>query len=138
MTSSGQIQAEFSICKINQQEWYLVGSREHSNYDTNWLQNLDSTIKVEDVSKEIEVLHLAGPKSSQLLEIIEPRSQDLKFLHRLEIPNFANSDITVDLFKVSFTGCLGYEIHLQAEHAVEIFELIRQHPKSQELKLGIF
>lgn len=138
LTSSGQIQAEFSTCKINHQEWYLVGSREHSNYDTNWLQNLDSTIKIEDLSQKIEVLHLAGPKSKQLLEIIEPRSKDLKFLHRLEIENFANSNTTVDLFKVSFTGCLGYEIHLQAERAVEIFELIRQHHKSQELKLGLF
>ena len=116
----------------------MVGSREHSNYDTNWLQNLDSTIKIEDLSQKIEVLHLAGPKSKQLLEIIEPRSKDLKFLHRLEIENFANSNTTVDLFKVSFTGCLGYEIHLQAERAVEIFELIRQHHKSQELKLGLF
>ena len=44
------------------------------------------------------VLHLAGPKSSQLLEIIEPRSQDLKFLHRLN-SKFCKSDTTVDLFE---------------------------------------
>ena len=71
------------------------------------------------MSKDIDVIHVAGPRSKDVVDALEPAAADVGFLKSKTIDNFAGLGFSVNLFRVSFTGCVGYELHAGTMRAVQ-------------------
>jgi glycine cleavage system aminomethyltransferase T len=46
--------------------------------------------------------------------------------------------LPADVFRISFTGEAGYELHVAAEHAAPLFEAILSHPSARQLNCRPF
>jgi aminomethyltransferase len=81
-----------------------------------WLQDnaLGLAVAIEDVSEKIASLSLQGPASRAILDGIE-----LGFF-RLQKAELAGAPVEVS--RTGFTGDLGYEIWLRAEHALPVWD----------------
>jgi len=56
------------------------------------------------------VLHLAGPRSREVLSAIEPGLANLTFMRSRVCPDFGGvPGLNVDVLRVSFTGLQGFE-----------------------------
>ena len=138
VTDTGQIVSEFTICPVDDY-FYLVGNGGHALYDTEWLSSKSfGDVSIENHTDNIDIIHIAGPNSTQLLSLIEPRINDIKFMKMKQINNFASDNIDVNVFQVSFTGCLGYELHINRNYSVQLYNLIKNHPISNDMNLSLF
>lgn len=136
--ATGRVHSEYTVCRRSNQtgeaDFYLVGSREHAAVDAEWFRHQArglglSDVTVVDRSEEIEVLHVAGPESAELLGAIDDRVLEIKFFHAKELDNFAALGVGVTAVKMSFTGEAGYELHVaRADAPVVLRTLIGTSP----------
>ena len=94
---------------------------------------LNDQVSIHDLSNDICVLHLCGPKAPVLLNAIEPRAVTgdtteegkLKFMSARKINHFGGvADLEVNIFRVSFSGLQGYEMHVQQKDSLALHDLI--------------
>uniref|UniRef100_A0A7S2WIX2 Dimethylglycine dehydrogenase n=1 Tax=Mucochytrium quahogii TaxID=96639 RepID=A0A7S2WIX2_9STRA len=141
-TPKGRVQTEFTICRKNKagDDWYLVGSRDHAQQDIAWLKQCipqGKQVSIENVTDDRCVLHLCGPKSGDLLGSIESGISGLGFMRARPFDKFGGLDgiDPVEVFRVSFSGELGFELHFSSKDGPKLHQLIVEHPRSQELGL---
>eukprot|EP00121_Abeoforma_whisleri_P013943 Awhi_evm2s12863 len=163
LTPKGKVFAEFSVTKTNENEFYLVGSRDYADIDTAWLKvdvprliedakeglnknvvvdtlscnvlDENRDVKVNNISDEIDILHVAGPDSVLLLTDLHPEIPNIPFLKMRKIKL---GDVSVNVTRVSFTGLVGFEFHCQRKYVASIYDQIVSLPKAKELKLKNF
>ena len=145
-TPKGLVCTEFTLCRKDDsgQDWYLVGSRDHARSDITWLRTQArrlgfASLKIEDLSDKICVLHIAGARSKELISALDERVADLPFMHGRNVKGFGgNEGFDLVAFRVSFSGEQGYELHFPSEIGPQLHEMIWAHPKSVELGLRHF
>lgn len=142
-TPKGQVCTEFTMCSLDDEgkDWYLVGSRDHVRQDMAWLneQIKGRNVTIRDATDEICVLHMFGPKSGDCLGAIEPRIDGLPFMRSIRLENFAGlKNISpVMVFRISFTGMMGYEFHFKSEDGPAIHAALMNHKSAEEHKLRL-
>jgi len=148
VTPKGRIAAEFTITRLGdktEHEYYIIGSRDYSWHDLAWLeQQRDAVLGPEDANRvhisnetdNIEILHVAGPLSLDLMTAICPAVADVGFLKMKELDVCGVPNVKV--MRVSFTGELGFELHVSSDRVAELYEAIWAHPSSAKLDLKPF
>eukprot|EP00515_Schizochytrium_aggregatum_P017301 CAMPEP_0202098848 /NCGR_PEP_ID=MMETSP0965-20130614/2104_1 /ASSEMBLY_ACC=CAM_ASM_000507 /TAXON_ID=4773 /ORGANISM="Schizochytrium aggregatum, Strain ATCC28209" /LENGTH=869 /DNA_ID=CAMNT_0048667351 /DNA_START=74 /DNA_END=2683 /DNA_ORIENTATION=+ len=140
-TPLGRVQTEFTLCRTDAdgQEWYLVGSRDHVRQDVAWLRQCvhsGEDVAVEDITDEVCVLHVCGPDSGRLLTAVEPRLSSLGFMRARPVRDFAGEQgLDIQAFRVSFTGELGFELHVPAADGPRLHAALWNHQSARELEL---
>ena len=170
VTPKGRVAAEFTVCKVQDEDYYVVGSRDYAAHDAQWLVDCArrlglENVEISNVSDDVTILHVAGPRSLELLEGVLGADRtgthavrDIPFLQMrpLEItvpegPSFLgvhdlddrNQDagrrkIHAQCFRVSFTGCQGYEFHVSEADAPALHSLLWGHATSKTMGLAHF
>lgn len=137
VSDKGNIIAEFTICPIDDY-YYLVGNGSNGVSDTDWLKsNAFGDVKIYNKTNDIDILHIAGPNSYKLLSEFDSKIKDISFMKMNHIKNFANK-FDVKIFKLSFTGYPGYELHIDRNNSSELFEYIKNHEISKNNNLSLF
>lgn len=139
-TRAGNVLAEFSVTKMGAGDYYLVGSRAYAQHDLAWLekQRRDAGLElvgVEDISDAIEIVHVAGPRSLRMLRDICPEIAQLRFL---QMKPLVVCGVATNVFRISFSGELGYELHVPSYAAASLYESICDHPSAKECDLRPF
>eukprot|EP00457_Paulinella_chromatophora_P001617 gb/GEZN01001619.1/.p1 GENE.gb/GEZN01001619.1/~~gb/GEZN01001619.1/.p1 ORF type:complete len:889 (-),score=152.49 gb/GEZN01001619.1/:126-2792(-) len=142
LTSAGKVNAEFTVAKIQDNDYYLVGTRDYAGHDTQWLASLAreskwaGQVSVADVSSEVEILHLAGPKSRALLESACPGLPSIPFL---QFRSIQVAGVQVKCFRVSFSGLHGFELHCPSGGpAAVVYQALWSSPATPSLQLSLF
>ena len=79
-------------------------------------------VTIEDVTERIAALALQGPKSRDVLEAATDESwADVRYFRRR--PTKIRG-VEVDVTRTGYTGDLGYELWVEAEHAVELWDAL--------------
>lgn len=138
-TKTGNVLAEFSVANIGPDKFYLICSRDYVAHDHQWLldQSKDPRweggVDVQNISDDIDILHLAGPRSRILLASICPEISDLKFLH---FQDCSIAGVELRCFRVSFSGNHGFELHCASGSDVAtVYSAIMNSEKAIELGL---
>ena len=79
---------------------------------------------VTDVTSAFAVLHLAGPKSRDLLSRVCPDPLDNAAFPRFTGRELEVADSVALTLRVSFTGELGYELYVPTDQAVAVFDAL--------------
>jgi glycine cleavage system aminomethyltransferase T len=95
----------------------VVGSRETVELDLRLLSSGQGAPVVENISSTVEVLHVAGPNSYKLVGQLNPEIVNIPFLASAVLDI---AGVECRIFRVSFTGELGYEIHCPIESAPHV------------------
>jgi len=156
-TRAGKVLAEFTVTREGEvggesdHDFYLVGPRDYAQHDLAWLEGLRasmaaeaaeagvpfdaSTLELADISTDVEILHVAGPTSLPFLQAVCPAVAEIGFLKMKPIEVCG---APARVFCISFSGELGYELHVPAEHAAALYEAIWSHPAAKEHGLQPF
>lgn len=129
LTQKGLVHSEYTVCRHSDECFYFVGSRDHAAVDAEWFRAQArllglSDVEVVDRSDAIEVFHIAGPESKAALSAIDDRVADVPFFNSSMIQNFAGLPLSVNVCHMSFTGCDGYELHVDTKNAVVLLNAL--------------
>ena len=94
-----------------------------------------SSLELADISSEVEILHIAGPESLAFMKAVCPDVASVGFL-KMKPLDVCGAPARV--FCISFTGELGYELHVPIEHAARLYEAIWDHPAAEQHGLQPF
>ena len=121
----GRILTEMSIIRLDDDKFVLITAATAEDHDLEWLtRNMPAGAKftITNKTSTTDTFIVAGPKSREMLApIVEGADLNQPWL------TFQPGKIAgVDLFlvRVSFTGELGWEVHVPFENAAKVYEAI--------------
>jgi aminomethyltransferase len=88
-------------------------------------QNASSLdVQIEDISERLAALAVQGPTSGRLLRnLVKDDIENLKYFH---VRTTSIAGVIVDISRTGYTGDLGYEIWIPAEHAVKVWDALME------------
>lgn len=136
----GKIIGDFTVTRMAEDFYILLGSGVMQVSHMRWFGDQlpgDGTVTVDNVTQEYGGLHLAGPKSQELLQKLTSDPVGTKDLPFLSARELKIDDITTVLaVRVSFTGELGYEIYCPTAQHSQLLDHILDVGKAFDLKLA--
>src|SRR5687768_17333450 len=89
-------------------------------------------VNVEDISEEVAALALQGPTSARLLRAVS--DADIDRLKYFRVTSGLIGGVRVEISRTGYTGDLGYEVWMPAQHAVTVFDALMEGGKPFDIK----
>ncbi|HXG54391.1 MAG TPA: aminomethyltransferase family protein [Vicinamibacterales bacterium] len=89
-------------------------------------------VHVEDVSEEVAALALQGPTSARLLRSVA--GVDIDGLKYFRVTRGTIGGVSVEISRTGYTGDLGYEIWMPAQHALRVWDALMDGGKPFDIK----
>ena len=89
-------------------------------------------VDIDDVSEEVAALALQGPTSARVLRAAS--NVDIDALKYFRVASGSIANLPVDVSRTGYTGDLGYEIWMAAEHAVPVWDALMAHGAPFDIK----
>ena len=93
-------------------------------------------VTVEDVSESVAALALQGPFSRDVLEAATRASfSDLRYFRRREVElRLGRRKVSIDVSRTGYTGDLGYELWIPAEHAASVWDRVMESGQAYAIR----
>ena len=82
-------------------------------------------VTIDDISEDVAALALQGPTSARVLRAAS--TVEIDALKYFRVTTGTIADVPVDISRTGYTGDLGYEIWMPAEHAVRVWDALMTH-----------
>jgi dimethylglycine dehydrogenase len=135
----GQIDAEYTIVRIAEDDFYLVSTPNGETYNYDQLNRLlprDDSVVLENASELMGVIAIAGPKSREILQPLTDNDLSNDAFPWLSAQKgevgYARD---VHLLRVSYTGELGWELHHPLGYNRHLIDVLLKAGDSFGLKL---
>jgi dimethylglycine dehydrogenase len=137
LNGNGGVHSEFTIMRESQSSFYLVSAGALQRLDHDFLNKAmpdDGSVRFDQLTNQIGVLVLAGPKARELME----RVSQADFSNKA-FPWLSGQQINVGLapslcVRVNFVGELGWELHHPMEYQNHIFDALMNAGEDLGLK----
>jgi dimethylglycine dehydrogenase len=126
-TERGGIECDMTITYLGDDRFYLVSAAATEAHDLAWLTRhvpADGSVLIENVTSEVGVLTLAGPRSRELLRRVSTddfSGEAFPFLRSREI---VVGGVPVRALRISYVGELGWELHHPLECQRTLYEAL--------------
>ena len=123
----GGIEADLTISRIAEDRFYVVTGTAFGQHDFGWIRSHlpdDATIAVMDVTSAYAVLHVCGPRSRALLQQIADSDLSSEAFPFAACRNIVIGAAHVRAIRLSYSGELGWELHVPSEYACHVYELL--------------
>ena len=137
LNSRGGIHSEFTVLKEADDSFYLVSAGALQRLDHDFLRRFlpsDQQIKFENLTDEMGVFVLAGPKSRSLLEKVSTSEFSNEAFPWLTGKKIKLGDCSMTAMRVNYVGELGWELHHSINDQNKIFDLLFESGKDFGLK----
>lgn len=135
----GQIDGEYTIVRIAEDDFYLVSTPNGETYNYDQLSRLlpkDGSVVLENVSERMGVIALAGPKSREILQPLTDNDlSNAAFPWLSAQKGEVGYAREVHLLRVSYTGELGWELHHPIAYNRHLIEVLLKAGTPLGLKL---
>jgi len=138
LRESGKLYGDLTVACMNEETYYLFGSSVAQDMHRRWFEeNLEGVDDVEyqNVTEDFHGIAIAGPNSRELLSRLtreDVSSESFKFR---DIRDTFIADVPALCVRISFTGELGYEIYVEPQYQLKLFEEIEKAGEGLGLKL---
>jgi len=89
-------------------------------------------VQIEDISEKVAALALQGPTSGRLLKTIA--DADIENLKYFRVTSGSIDGVPVDISRTGYTGDLGYEIWVDADSALQVWDALVEHGRPFDIK----
>jgi len=90
-------------------------------------------VEIEDISETVAALAAQGPTSGRLLKhVVE--GADIENLKYFRVTKGSIAGVPVEVSRTGYTGDLGYEIWMQAEEALKIWDVLIEQGEAFDIK----
>ncbi len=137
LSKNGGVRSEFTVYREAPERFYLVGAGALERHDWDCLQKLhtkDDGVELSNLTTQLGVLVIAGPKSRTLLQKLTDTDLSNSAFAWLTGKMIAVGSAQARCLRVNFVGELGYELHHPIEMQNTIFDLLAEAGRSVQLK----
>jgi aminomethyltransferase len=118
--AAGKVIDDGTISRLDETTFRLTSAEPNLRWLAMNAVKLD--VRIEDVSGRTGALALQGPLSRVILEQVS--AADLSILRYFRLVETTLLDVPVTISRTGYTGDLGYEIWVDAEHAVAVWDTL--------------
>ena len=118
----GKVIDDGTISRLDANTYRLTSAEPNVRWLTMNAVGLD--VSIEEVSTRIGALALQGPLSRTILQTLSPA--DLSTLRYFRLVNTTVRDIPVTISRTGYTGDLGYELWVDADRAVALWDALME------------
>jgi aminomethyltransferase len=90
-------------------------------------------VQIEDISESVAALALQGPTSGRLLKTVV-EGADLVNLKYFRVTKGAIAGVPVEISRTGYTGDLGYEIWVDTDQALKVWDVLIDHRRPFDIK----
>ena len=137
LNTKGGVHSEFTIMRESADSFYCVSAGAWQRLDHDWIKKhmpQDRSVQFENITNQVGVLVVAGPKSRELLQCVSSddfTNEGFPWLSGRTIKIGAAETLAV---RVNFVGELGWEIHSPIEMQNYIFDHLMESGSDLGLK----
>lgn len=130
----GGIVDDMIVYKRGDEHYLLVVNASNIEKDWNWIEeNNTEEVFMEDISDHVGLLAIQGPKATKILQrLTEINLSEIDFYHFKE-GTFAGIENAI-ISATGYTGSGGFEIYVDEDRIVELWEAIFNAGKTEEIK----
>ncbi len=125
----GGIEADLTICRLEEDRFCVVTGTAYGEHDFGWIRRHlpeDGSVRTVDVTSGYAVLNLCGPKSRQVLARVAEEDVGNEAFGFSRLKDLTIGAAPIRALRVSFTGELGYELHIPTEYALHVERVLRE------------
>jgi len=118
--AAGKVLDDGTIARLNEETFRVTSA----DANLRWLEDnaVGHEVAIDDVSESIAALALQGPASREILQTLTDTDlSDLKYF-RITAAKLRGSSVTIS--RTGYTGDLGYEIWIDVEHALVLWDAL--------------
>lgn len=132
LTEHGMVEIEFTVARLSDDQFYLVGAAVGEIRFEDWMRHHleNNAVTIANVSEAFGVVAIAGPRSRELLSLCTEDDLDNEHFPWLSVRDIEIAGVAVRALRVSFTGELGWELHVPMDHMAQVFEALDEHADS--------
>ncbi len=122
----GRLLSEFTITRLDDERFWLLSAAAAEWHDLDVLTDAEppSTVTITNLTHDHNVLMIAGPRSREVLAAITDAPLDNASFPWLAARTIEVAGWELVALRVSFTGELGWELHLPMEASIPVYEAI--------------
>ena len=90
-------------------------------------------VEIEDISESVASLALQGPTSGRLLKELV-KDADIENLKYFRVTKGTISDVPVEISRTGYTGDLGYEVWMNVDRALDIWDALMEAGRPFDIK----
>jgi dimethylglycine dehydrogenase len=127
LNKNGGVHSEFTIRRESGDSFYLVSAGALQRLDHDYLKKhmpRDGSVSFTQLTDEIGVLVVAGPKARQLLQRVTDAALTNEAFPWLTAQNIEIAGAPADALRVNYVGELGWELHHPIESQNQIFDAL--------------
>ncbi len=139
LNENGFIESELTITRLTHEHFYVLSAavaQLHDHDQLSWRVGEKEQVLVRDITDEIAVLVLAGPRARDVLSQCTNQDLSNEAFPWLSARTASVSAVPgVRLLRVNYVGELGWEIHVPMARAPQVFDALIAAGKPHGLKL---
>ncbi len=127
LTDQGMVEAELTAARLAENHFYLVGAAVGEVRFLDWLSSQrlpGEQVELQNVSEELGVISIAGPVTRTLLSELTEAGLDNEAFSWLSVREIDVAGQAVRAMRLSFTGELGWELHLPMGRMPALFDAL--------------
>ncbi len=138
LNPAGRIVGEFSVSRVDENEFYLFGSQPAEVHHSRWFLShlpIDGGVDFKIIALNLVGITVAGPRSREVLQAVTATS-----LATADFPFMTFRKIDIGMIpamvnRMSYSGDLGYEIWVTPEYQRRLFDLLWEAGKPFNMRL---
>lgn len=139
LNAKGGIEADVTAARLAADRYYVVSGTGQRTRDFHWLaHNIPAGMEVQltDVTEEIAVLALMGPKSRATLAAVNDADMTNAAFPFMTWQDLPLAGVKVRALRVTYVGELGWELHVAKQHAERVFDALLAAGRGHGLRLA--
>lgn len=132
----GGIEADLTLCRLGEEHFYIVTGTAFGEHDFAWIRRhlpQDGTVHTVDLTSAYAVINLCGPESRAVLAKVSEEDVGPQAFRHAQMLRLTIGAAPVKAMRVSFTGELGYELHIPTEYAAHVYGVLREADESSSI-----
>jgi dimethylglycine dehydrogenase len=127
LTEAGRIETEFTVTRLGEDHFYLLSSISAEMRDFDHLTGLkraDEQVTIRNVTDEIGVLVVAGPKARDVLQPLTQASLGNADFRWLTAQQITLAGVPLRALRVNYVGELGWELHGPRDQMAALYRAV--------------
>lgn len=122
---AGGIEADVTFTRLGNDHYRMITGSGFGTHDCDWLhRHLPDDVYVIDVTSGFAVLNLAGPESRAVLAQVSESDVSNEAIPFATAQDIIIGAAPVLASRIGYVGELGYELHIPAEFALHVYNLL--------------
>ncbi len=125
LNARGGIECDLTVARTAEDAYYIVSGTGFRTHDFDWIStHIPDSLEanIEDITEDLAVLTLMGPKARQVLSAITGDDVSNDAIPFLEMAEIAIDGVPVRAMRITYVGELGWELHMPRDKAPGIYD----------------